>query len=117
MPNVPTPQPVSSYVKGDTWTPQFSYTVGGVATDAASLTVRVERPDRTYYDLTYGTDAALVRLSAGVYVAAIPLTMANVGTRRWTIRALATVATSAGTITRYLEWWADCVASRQTTPN
>lgn len=117
MPNVPTPQPVSSYVKGDTWTPQFSYTVGGVATDAASLTVRVERPNRTYYDLTYGTDSALVRTSAGVYVAAIPLTMTNVGARRWLIRAVATVATTAGTITRCVEWWADCVASRETTPN
>ena len=114
MPNVIVPQPVSSYVLGDTWPPQFSYLVGGVATDPATLTVRVESPGAASdVDLAYGVAPTLVRLSAGVYVVSVP--MAAVG--KWKVRALATLVTAAGTTTRYTEWCAHCVASTLANPN
>lgn len=117
MPNVDVPQPVSSYVIGDTWAVQWTVTVAGTATDAATFTVRVERPNATYYDLTYGTDAAIQKTATGTYVVLVSMTQVSTRQRRWTMRMIATVATTAGTITRAVERCADCVASREATPN
>lgn len=113
MPNVVVPQPISTYVIGDTWTPQWSIYVDGVLVDPLTVTVRVESPTPTDTDYTYPTSPTLVRSETGVYSLAVPMTVLG----KWWARAKFTVQTSGGIITRYVEWPAWCVASKQQTPN
>ncbi len=124
MPNLFAPQPVSSYLLGDTWTPQLTVSVGGVNTDVVSLVVRVERPDGSYYDLTKGATAAIVRVDVGIYVVLIPMTMVSTPPGRapftpasdWKIRWTVTVTTTEGVETRVGERWAECKASKLVNP-
>jgi hypothetical protein len=36
---------------------------------------------------------------------------------RWKVRVDAVVVTASGTITRYIEWWAEAAASKLAAPN
>lgn len=113
MPTIQLPEPVSKYVLGDVWTPKLTITVGGVRTDPVTLSARAQRPDGTTYDLVYGTDQAVVRLSVGEFVFLVTMTQV----KRWRLRPVATVATAGGTILRKTEWWADCTTSQLASPN
>lgn len=55
------------YDIGDAIRLSATFTVGGVATDPTTLTLRIKAPGGTETTYTYGTDAALVKDSVGVY--------------------------------------------------
>jgi hypothetical protein len=124
MPNPIPPLPLATYLLGDTWSPQFTFTVGGTLTDPISFALRVELPDASFYTLTYGTDSALARTSLGVFVALIPLTQVSRQAVRqpngiaisaasdWKIRWAVVLPTSAGNELRVGERLAACKPSQ-----
>jgi hypothetical protein len=59
--------------------------------DPTGLTVRIRRPDASFVLYTYGSDAALERLSTGVYRFDLPLALK--GTYKW--KWLASTATKS----------------------
>lgn len=126
MPSPQIPQPTSIYVVGDTVRVDFAVTVPGTPVlgtpigsaptyvDPGSITVRVEPPVSAGYTLTYGVDAAIVRVSAGIYRVTIPIGMTDV--RRWLVRWRST-ANVNGDGASAREWSFQVVASSLANPN
>ena len=128
MPAPQLPQPISIYVVGDTATLTVSVTLpdtpaagsplGTAPTyvDPGSITVRVEPPvtgGTPAYTLTYGTDAALSRVSAGVYRVTIPIGLTDIG--KWKVRIRSTAnGSNQGAGAR--EWPFQVVASTLASP-
>ena len=126
MPSPQIPQPTSVYVVGDTAQVTYAVTAPGTPVpgtpvgqpptyvDPGSITVRVQPPTSAAYTLTYGVDAALARVSAGVYRCTIPIGLTDVG--RWKIRWRST-ANGSGQGAGAREWTFQTVASALTDPN
>jgi hypothetical protein len=111
MPTPQLPQPAQVYVVGDTATITWTFAQPGtppvtfppaavppVLVDPGSVEVQVQPPGRQCpglpaptapYTLTYGVDAALVRVAMGVYQATIPIGMGDVGRWRFRMRSTA----------------------------
>lgn len=58
---------MSTYDRGDLVRLTATFTVSGVPTDPAAISLHLRNTDGTLSILTYGVDVALVRASAGVY--------------------------------------------------
>lgn len=126
MPSPQTPQPVSVYVVGDTATVTFVLTVPGTPipgspvgqpptyVDPGSATVRIQPPVSDPYTLTYGTDLAVTRVSAGVYRVTIPIGLLDHG--RWFVRWHST-ANGSGQGSGAREWKFEAIRSALTDPN
>lgn len=74
--------------------PRFSaeFRVSGTLTDPTSVKFKYLSPSGTETTLTYGVDAALVRVSAGNYYVDLTLTEAGLWTLRWTSSGTCTSA-------------------------
>jgi len=129
------PLPLSIYTVGDTATVTYTFTLPGTPLlsyppdavpptliDPGGFTVRVQPPAQkpgygpptAPYTLTYGVDAALARVSTGVYQATIPIGLNDIG--RWHVRIHATpngLNQGAGVV----EWEFDSKASALAAPN
>lgn len=125
MPAPQLPQPISIYVVGDTATMTFTVTLPGTPAagrplgtaptyvDPGAITVQVQPPVSAAYTLTYGTDAALSRVSAGVYRVTIPIGITDIG--KWKVRWEATAnGSNQGASAR--EWLFQVVASMLANP-
>mgnify|MGYP003347994239 FL=1 len=57
----------TSYDRGDLVRLTATFTVSGVATDPSGVVLYVRQPSGTLTTLTYGVDAAIVKVSTGIY--------------------------------------------------
>ena len=57
----------SSYDRGDLVRLTATFTVGAVATDPSGVVLYIRQPDGSLTTLTYGVDAAIAKVSTGVY--------------------------------------------------
>ncbi len=58
---------MSTYDRGDLVRLTATFTVSGLPTDPATVSLYLRAPDGTLSTLTYGVDVAIVRASVGVY--------------------------------------------------
>ena len=58
---------MATYDRGDLVRLQASFSVGGVATDPASVTLYIRQPSGALITLVYGVDAGIVKTGTGAY--------------------------------------------------
>lgn len=83
---------INSYQQGQRVRVTGTFTLNSVATDPTAITFAWRNPAGTLTTLTYGTDAALVRSSAGVYY--VDLSTATSGVYTYRFRGTGTVETA-----------------------
>lgn len=57
----------TSYDRGDLVRLTAAFTVSGVATDPSGVVLYIRQTDGSLTTLTYGVDAAIVKVSTGIY--------------------------------------------------